>query len=127
MSSKRRREAQATVEDIMHYGRLVMNNDPFKQHAPREEDSNFRAIFGCRPQVSLVLYNKLVASELLPEGGTMQHMLWTLMYHKTYAKWKTMRKLTKTDPKTLRKWINCFSYSISLLEPEIVSISPPLN
>lgn len=123
MSAKRQRNDEATVEEVMYYGRLVMSNDPFKEHAPREEDATFRAVFGCGPQVCLVLSNKLVASGLLPEGGTMQHMLWTLMYHKTYAKWKTMRKLTKTDPKTLRKWIGRFQSSITLLEPEVVSSS----
>lgn len=112
---------EVPVEDVMYYGRLVMNNDPFKEHVPREEDDNFRALFGCGPQVCLVVWNKLVGSELVPDGGTMQHLLWTLMYHKTYATWKTMRKLTKTDPKTLRKWIGAFWNAFSLLEPEVVS------
>lgn len=51
----------------------------------------------------------------------MTHLLWTLMWHKTYALWKTMRKLTNTDPKTLRKWIDVFSDAIMLIEPDIVS------
>jgi hypothetical protein len=98
-----------------------MNNDPFKQHAPREEDANFRALVGCGPSVVLALWNKLVAADVVPNGGTLQHMMWTFMYAKTYGKWRTMRKLTQTGPKTLRKWINLFWNAVSLVESDVVS------
>jgi hypothetical protein len=64
----------------------------------------------------LALWNKLVAADVVPNGGTLHYM-----YAKTYGKWKTMRKLTQTDPKTLRKWINLFWNAVSLVESDVVS------
>lgn len=122
-TGKRQRAVDPTVEDVMYYGRFVMENDPFKQRAPQEEDRAFRALFGCGPEVVLSLWNKIVFYDLLPHNGQMKHLLWTLMYCKTYAKWKTMRKLTNTDPKTLRRWIYLFYQSIEELSPNVVSCS----
>lgn len=119
---KRLREVLPSIEDVMYYGRFIIEKDPFKHRAPREEDSNFRALFGCGPQVFLDLWNRLFAAEIIPQGGIMKHMLWTLLYHKTYAKWKTMRRLTETDPKTLRKWIGLFSNAICLIEGDVVCL-----
>lgn len=120
-TGKRSREEPPTVEDVMYYARFLMDRDPFKHRAPKVEDDGFRAMFGCGPAVALILWNKLVSHSLLPPGGRMIHLLWTLMYCKTYAKWKTMRKLTNTDPKTIRRWINLFYTSIFELVPEVVS------
>lgn len=121
--SKRARAVEASKVDVMHFGRLLMNNDPFKHRAPKEEDRAFRALFGCSAAIVLVLWKKLVAGDLIAEGGRMTHLLWTLMYCKQYGKWPTMRKLTGADPKTLRKWISQFEDAIVLLLPEVVSES----
>lgn len=102
-----------------------MENDPFKTRAPREEDRNFRALFGCPANVVFILWNKLVEHDLLPEHGTLTHLLWTLMYCKVNPKWKTFRKLTGgKDPKTLRKWVNSFLDEIEKLLPVVVCTEP---
>ena len=102
MSGKKRsRVVQLTVEDVMFKARIIMERDPFKQRAPCEENRSFRAIFGCDPRIVLKLWNMIISHEILPEGGTLTHLLWTFMYCKTYSKWKTMRRITDTDPKTL--------------------------
>ena len=119
---KRVRVAELTLDDVLYFGRLVMENDPFKEKAPRSEDQAFRAMFGCSQVVVLTLYNKLVSNDLLPDGGSLKHLLWALMYAKQYGKWLTMRKLTSTDPKTLRLWINRFFDAIASLEPVVVSV-----
>jgi hypothetical protein len=119
---KRVRMDDLTIDDVLYFGRLVMENDPFKERAPSSEGPAFRAMFGCSQAVVLDLYNKLVSNDLLPDGGKVKHLLWALMYAKQYAKWVTMRKLTNTDPKTLRLWIHRFFDAIASLEPEIVSI-----
>jgi hypothetical protein len=100
-----------------------MEKDPFKQRAPKEEDRAFRALFGCAPSIVLVLWNLIVSNDFLPDGGTMKHLLWTLMYHKQYGKWPTMRKLTNKDPKTLRKWISNFGDAVEMLLPIVVSLN----
>ena len=118
---KRARVATPSLVDVMYFGRLIMEKDPFKERAPRAEDRAFRAIFGCSPTVVLAAWNKMVDCDLIPAGGEMKHLLWALMYAKQYGKWPTMRIMTGTDPKTLRKWIYQFFDAISLLEPTIVS------
>lgn len=119
-TNKRARTDEPTVNDVLHYGRLVMENDPFKEKAPVEEDKNFRALFGCGPSIVLLLWNMLQEEGVSPPDGSMEKLLWTLMFCKTYPKWKTMRKLTNTDPKTLRKWIDLFVSSIVQLEGQVV-------
>lgn len=121
MITKRARVEPPTVQHVMHYGRLLMEKDPFKHRAPREEGRNFRALFGCSPEVVLVLWLKLEGEDLLPEEGTMTHLLWTFMHCKQYSKWKTMNQTTGTDPKTLRKWIKVFLDAVELLESSVVS------
>eukprot|EP00977_Amphora_coffeiformis_P014276 scaffold3950_cov138-Amphora_coffeaeformis.AAC.1 len=119
-TSKRARTEPPSVEDVMYYARFFMEKDPFKHKAPKVEDDAFRAMFGCGPAIVLKLWNLLVEHSLMPRMGQMKHLLWTLMYCKTYAKWKTMQKLTETDPKTLRKWIDLFYESIFELAPKVI-------
>lgn len=121
--TKRQRVVPLTIEDVLFKARIIMENDPFKEKAPQEEDRSFRALFGCSPDIVLKLWNMLVAGGLLPAGGTLTHLLCTFLHAKTYGKWKTMRRLTKTDPKTLRKWIKLFLEHSSQLEGEVVSAS----
>ena len=116
-ANKRSRVAEPTVVEVMYFARFIMENDPFKQRAPMEEDRQFRALFGCSPSVVLTVWNKLVSFGSVPADGMMKHLLWALMYAKQYAKWQTMRKLTTADPKTLRHWINQFFDAIASLEP----------
>lgn len=120
-ATKRKRSVPLSVEDVMFKAQIIMEKDPFKDRAPSEENRSFRALFGCDPAIVLKLWNMLEKEELLPQGGGLTHLLWTFMYCKTYAKWKTMRRITNTDPKTLRKWIKLFLASVSLLEGDVVS------
>ena len=109
------------MEHVLHYARLIMEADPFKERAPKEEDHSYRALFGISPQITLLAWQLLEKHDLIPEGGLLTHFLWTLMYSKNYPKWKTMRQLTRTDPKTLRKWIGVFRENFELLLPHVVS------
>jgi hypothetical protein len=112
-----------TLDDVLHDARIIMENDPFKHKAPQEENRSYRALFGCGPEVTLALWNRLVDNDGagLPDDVTVKHLLWTLMYCKQYGKWKTMRKLTNTDPKTLRKWIAVILNAVELIESDVVS------
>jgi hypothetical protein len=101
---------------------MIMENDPFKHKAPQEEDQSYRALFGCGPEVTLDLWNRLVDVGILPDDATIKHLLWTLMYCKQYGKWKTMRKLTNTDPKTLQKRIGFIWDAVELIESDVVRV-----
>ena len=119
---KRLREVPPTEEDILHKARMIMHEDPFKDCASQEETRRFKALFGCRPVVALCLWLQLVKRCLVPEQGTIMHLLWTLMFHKVYATEATMKKLTGgADEKTTRKWVGDFVTAIQFLEPFVVS------
>jgi hypothetical protein len=83
MATKRARVSPPSVENILRFARSIMNDDPFKEVAPKEEDERFRALFWCPPDVCIVEWYKLLRSDLIPEQGTMVHLLCTLMYCKT--------------------------------------------
>jgi hypothetical protein len=51
----------------MFYARIIMERDPFKELAPRDEDRKFRALFGCPAKIVLIVWSKLVANDLVPE------------------------------------------------------------
>ena len=76
---------EPSVEDVLHYGRLILEADPFKDCAPRAKDKAFCALFRCGPAVVLVLWIKLSDADLTPENGTLAHMLWAMMYAKQYG------------------------------------------
>lgn len=85
------------------------------------EDRKFREFFGCGPLVAVELWNALVTTELLPDNGTTQHMLWALMMLKIYAKEHVLAKLAGVDPKTFRLWAwTRFVPAIADLEPYVV-------
>ena len=119
---KRARTIALDTEHVMHYARIIMERDPFKDRAPAEEDRAFRALFGCGAHVVLCFWNMLEERDLVPEGGELTHLLWVFMYCKAYPTWRQMRRLTGgTDPKTLRKWLGAFLLNAQQLEGDIVS------
>lgn len=120
--SKRQRETQPGKEDFHLKANIIMQADPFKERAPRERDRAFRALFGCSDSVAHILWTKLNKLALLPRGGTMTHLLWTLMFLKVYPSEVNMKVLTGgADNKTIRKWVNAFVGSISILCSLLVS------
>ena len=58
----------------------------------------------------------------LPEGGTIEHLLWALMFMKIYPKRKAMSVLCGgVDKDTWAKWVFIFLDAIACLEPCVVS------
>ena len=94
-----------------------MHNDPFKERAPAEEDKRFRSLFGCGVVVAHKLWQLLNTHRLVPSGGTMTHLLWTLTFLKVHPSELAMKTLTgSTDNKTIRKWVVQFYKAIAQLE-----------
>jgi hypothetical protein len=118
---KRQRSARPTSDDIIRQSRYIMHDDPFKERAPSDEARHFRALFGCCAEVTRKLWLMQVDNEFLPQGVTIKHLLWTLMFLKVYPTDRPMSMMTKADPKTFRKWIDLVLDAISFLEPLVVS------
>ena len=121
-TSKRLREEEPVPEDCTLKARIIMQADPFKERAPKEENKAFHALFGCACHIAFKLWSLLRSHHLLPQGGTMTHLLWTLMFVKVHPLEEAMKRLTGgSDSKTTRKWVSLFVMAIASLEPFIVS------
>lgn len=93
--------------------------------AAMSEDRAFREFFGTSAIVAVVIWRLLVENEMLPEGGTIMHLLWTLFFFKVYPKQGPACSAAggsngAIDPKTWRKYIWPFVYAIADLEPIVI-------
>jgi len=120
---KRQREARPDTEDVMYYARIIwQQDDPLKPMAASTEVRDFKEFFGCLPSIFLALWNLLYTMGCLPEGGTIEHLLWMLMFMKIYPKRKQMSVLCGgADKDTWAKWVFTFLDAVACLEPYVVS------
>ena len=119
---KRHRREAVDGNDVLNKAREIWQRE--KERALSTEDEDFRTFFGCSVGVFLTLWNLLERFDLLPEGGRIEHLLWTLMFMKLYAYIKALCALAGgVDKNTFMKWTWEFMEAIDLLEPEIVSCS----
>ena len=111
------------VNSILRVARQMWQRDPDVERASSSEEKDFRSHFGCSPPVCATLWNHLKVTDLLPEGGTQDHLLWSLMFLKVYGKQRQMCTLAGgVDHDTFRKWTWLFLDAIVQLEPLVVSL-----
>ena len=121
-NNKRPPECPPELEDFYSAGRDIMRRSNKKFGAIATEERRFRELFGCGAPIALTLWRMLVEEETIPEGGTIQHFLWALMFLKVYGKEAQLCSLAGgIDPKTLRKWVWSFITPIADLEEKLVS------
>jgi hypothetical protein len=111
---------------VLEVGRAIMKRETNRSVAT--EERRFREFFGCSPTVAANAWNMI---ELKGEewtgiqqhfGREVKHMLWALMFLKTYAKESTLSTLAGgVDEKTLRKWSQIYVEALAMLEPYLVS------
>jgi hypothetical protein len=120
--SKLQQQMHPTADDVLRYARQIWNRDPDKERSLQTEDIEFRELFGCGVLVFLSLWELLVTNDAVPDGGTIKHLLWTLMFLKVYAKQATLCSLAGgVDKETYRKWCWLFIEAIAGLESHVVS------
>ena len=123
-SNKRLRTAAIDLPDVIRHARMIWGRDPDKARTTLTEDRCFREYFGCGAQTALALWALILSSAMLPEGGSLQHMLWTLLFMKVYTKSEVMSRLCGgADKTTIRKWVWLFIPAIASLESLVVSVT----
>lgn len=121
--NKRQRPVSPDADDVLRKAREVWSRDPNKERSTQTEDRDFRDHFGCSVMVFLSLWGLLVTMDIVPSGGTIEHLLWTLLFLKTYAKQKVLCSLAGgVDDETFAKWTWKFIFAISELEVHVVSL-----
>jgi hypothetical protein len=79
---KRIRADALNVDDVLMKARGMWAQDPLVERSIQMEDRDFWATFGCGTLVIVSLWELLVNNDLLPHGGTLEHLLWTCTFLK---------------------------------------------
>ncbi len=66
--------------------------------------TRFNCWFGTSSFIVLQLWKRLIVNGLCP-GTQVTHLLWTLIFLKSYVNESLMSSLTGADQKTVRKWV----------------------
>jgi hypothetical protein len=121
-NNKRMRGDKVSIDDVLRKAREIWRRDPDKERSIQTEELEFRQFFGCGLVVFLNLWNLLTMMDFVPPGGTIEHLLWTLMFLKTYANQKVLCTLAgSVSDETFRKWTWNFVDGIVKLEDAVVS------
>ena len=73
-------------------------------------DHRFWEIFGCSIEVAVMLWQKIVPHSMINRDAHVSHMLWALMFYKTYDKETALSGMAGgADEKTFQKWFGCLS------------------
>ena len=119
---KRQRSEAPHADDVLRIVRGIWGRDGLRERSTQTEDLEFRSFFGCSVAVFLSLWSLLGTTDTIPEGGTITHLLWTLLFLKVYSNAKSLCALVGgVDPETFRKWTWLFIPAIANLEPLVVS------
>jgi len=106
---------------VMDLARKIWNRQNKAPRSDATEELEFRESFGVGMVVFMALWDVLVLTELLPAKGGVDHLLWTLMFMKGYAKTRTCcNQLGGIDTKTFKKWVWLFIFAIAELEATLV-------
>ena len=115
-----------TINDAYQEGRKLMTRatkKPGTTFKGGTEDRRFRSCFGVGAHVAVQAWNMMVEKDLLPEIGNFCHYMWALMFMKLYGENETemCMLLGGTDPKTMRKYVWPYIFSIFELHYDVVS------
>ena len=89
---------------------------------PKAERRKFKAHFGSTAKQQSIAWKQLLKHSLLPEKSEPKHLLWALLFMKSYASEDVLcSKLGSIDDNTLRKWVWAFIVALSKLCNRIVS------
>ena len=108
MIKHRLRKRAPNLETVNRFAREIWRRDPDKAKSLMREDRRFREFFGCSAVVALSVWRRLELGSLVPDDGTIKHLMWTLLFMKVYPKKEVMCILIQVrDPKSHRKrmWI----------------------
>ena len=124
--AKRQRETEPQPDDFLMSG-LDLQNKCDRRGTSASAERNFWEFFGASTVVVAVLWRMLSEYDLVPEGGKLVHILWTLHFLRAYPKEGPASAIAggsggAVDPKTHRKFVWAFIYAIADAESIVVSL-----
>ena len=124
--AKRQRETEPQPDVFFMLG-LDLQNKCNRQGTSASAERNFWEFFGASTVVVAVLWRMLSEYDLVPEGGKLVHILWTLHFLRAYPKEGPASAIAggsggAVDPKTHRKFVWAFIYAVADAESIVVSL-----
>jgi hypothetical protein len=113
-------------EDFVLIGKDIQNKSGRRIRSSMTEERTFCEFFGTTKVVVAKLWDLLSQWQIIPEDGTIDHIMWALFFMRAYPKeavaCSTVGGLGGAiDPKTLQKCIWPFIHAIAGLQSEVVS------
>lgn len=97
---------------------LTMQN----RRCEKTQKERFHAFFGASPYVCSLVWSYLVqANVALDDYCQPKHLLWTLLFLKTYSTESVLAVLIGVDEKTVRKWVWYLIEELGDLYDDLVS------
>lgn len=119
--AKRQRETQPDVNEIMIIARRLWQRNPFLQYTAQQEDRSFRETYGCNPMVVNEAWRLLAANDLVPANASIEHLLWTLSFMKSYNTRRNISTLCGgADAGTINTYAFAFIEALADLESLLV-------
>jgi alpha-glucuronidase len=116
------RMVEFTADDFLKFGFNVINRSIKSDAVAREW---FQAIYGTEAVVVADVWFRLMNSQWREKDSMKPtHLLWSLMFLKTYGKQREMAPKNNCDEKTWRKWIWKGLRGINHLKKDFVSSDP---
>jgi hypothetical protein len=84
---------------------------------------DFYSLFGASPKICSILWQMILHKNNngLQDGASPEHLLWALLFMKTYTTEPIMCSMVGVSRKTLRKWVWWVVDQLSNLEDKVVS------
>ena len=87
-------------------------------------ERRFQAFYGTYPFIAAILWYELAVAHPWTQrqnGCQPEHLLWALLFLKTYATENLLSAVIGTDEKTYRKWVWFILEGLSRMSPKLVS------
>ncbi len=92
-----------------------------RQHSQSQATKQFHSLYGASPFVCSLLWGMIVGFGELDPYCHPKHLMWTLLFLKTYLPETILSIMLDATEKTIRKWIWYIIDTLSDLEPDLVS------
>jgi len=85
----RLRKRALNLETVKRFAREMWRRDPDRGWLLMVDDRRSRECFGCSAIVALSVWRRLELGLLVPDDGTINRLMWALLFMKVYPKKKT--------------------------------------
>lgn len=100
---------------------IIMTSGCDYQRSEVVKNTRYVANFGAHPSVVALLWQLLVGCNTLDTYCKPKHLLWALLFLKTYATFDVIACRVGADEKTVRKWVWYVVHALADLVDDVVS------